>query len=208
APRSATLPASPWGGRKLRSGGSRPRAELSARPGRGTPHSPPMPGRSRPVARQSLFLLPSSRHHYAITQPVVAFCLKLQCQFGTAGFHDASVRENVDDIWLDVVQQALVVRHDQEGATRVAQLIHGLGDGFQRIDVEARVRLIEDREPGLEDRELQDLVALLFTARETFVDWTVHHRVVPAYRLELLFEKLQEVDRIELRFPPPPLPAY
>src|SRR6266702_4150820 len=55
-----------------------------------------------------------------------------------------------------------------------------------------------------ESRELQDLVALLFTARETFVDWTVHHRVVPAYRLELLFEKLQEVDRIELRFPPPP----
>ena len=94
------------------------------------------------------------------------------------------------------------MRHDQKGTIGATQLIHRLRDGLQRVDVEPGVRLIEDRQARLEDGELQDFIALLFAAREPLVHRAVHHRIVPADRLELLFEKLEEVDRIELRLSP------
>ena len=41
---------------------------------------------------------------------------------------------------------------------------------LQRVDVEARVGLVEDRERRLEHRHLEDLVALLLAAGEALVD--------------------------------------
>jgi len=117
---------------------------------------------------------------------------------------DPAGRQDVDHVGSDVVEQTLVVGDEQDAQARVEHRVDALGHDPQRVDVEPGVRLIEDRKPRLEDRELQDFVALLFATGEAFVHGTVHHRIVPADRLQLLFEKLQEVDRIELRFSPFP----
>src|SRR5207302_309459 len=64
------------------------------------------------------------------------------------------------------VQQPLIVCHNQEGALRAAELIHRLGDRSQRVDVQTGIGLVQNREPWLEDGELQDLVALFLTAEK------------------------------------------
>ena len=44
------------------------------------------------------------------------------------------------------------------------------GDDVQRVDVEARVGLVEHRQLGLLERELEDLHALLLAAGEALVE--------------------------------------
>src|SRR3546814_15579852 len=51
--------------------------------------------------------------------------------------------------------------YDDERALGRAQLVDALGDGLERLDVQARVGLVEDCQLGLQHRELEDLVALL-----------------------------------------------
>src|SRR5690606_1016905 len=87
--------------------------------------------------------------------------LDLERELAAAGAHDASVDEDVDVIGLDVLEQALVVRDDEERPLRPAQAVHAVGEQAQRIDVEARIRLVEDGEARFEHRHLQNLVALL-----------------------------------------------
>ena len=75
-------------------------------------------------------------------------------------------------VGLDVIEQALVVRDEQHAAIGRAHGIDAFGNDLERIDVEARVGLVEDAVLRLEHHHLQDLVALLLTAGETFVDRT------------------------------------
>jgi hypothetical protein len=49
---------------------------------------------------------------------------------------------------------------------RGAQRVHALGHDAQRVDVEARVGLVEDGQLRLEQRHLEDLVALLLAAEK------------------------------------------
>ena len=49
---------------------------------------------------------------------------------------------------------------------------------FERIDVETGIRLVQNREPRLQQHHLQNFVALLFTARKSFVHRTLEHCVV------------------------------
>ena len=48
--------------------------------------------------------------------------------------------------------------------------LDAVGDDAQRVDVEAGVGLVEDGDPRLEHRHLEDLDALLLAAREAVVD--------------------------------------
>lgn len=48
----------------------------------------------------------------ALEHPVVALLLQLQRQLLAAGFHDATVHEDVDEVGNDVVEQSLVMRDD------------------------------------------------------------------------------------------------
>src|SRR5690348_8513070 len=83
-----------------------------------------------------------------------------------------------------------------------AQGIHRLGDGLQVVDVESRIRLVEDGERRLEHGHLEDLVALLFATRESVVHRAIQEAVVPADLLELPFEHGEKVEGIELFLPP------
>ena len=48
--------------------------------------------------------------------------------------------------------------------------VHALADDSQRVNVQSGVGFVEDRDLGLEQFQLQDLVALLFAAGEPLVD--------------------------------------
>src|SRR3989454_8322032 len=102
------------------------------------------------------------------------------------------------DVGFDVREDPVRVLHEHRGVVGSPQLVHGLGDGFQRVDVESGIGLVEDRELGIEHRELQDLVALLLPTRETFVHGAGQVARVPADHFELLFEPIHELDRAEL----------
>src|SRR5918993_4484281 len=105
----------------------------------------------------------------------VAVGLELQGQFLAARLHDAARRHHVHGIRHDVVEQALVVGDDQEGAVGRAERIHALGHDAQGVDVEAGIGLVQDAEGRLEQRHLQDLHALLLAAGESDVERALEH---------------------------------
>src|SRR3546814_6608185 len=57
---------------------------------------------------------------------------------------DVCSSDLVDHVRLDVVEQALVVGDHQEGAVGRAQRVDAFGHRLQRIDVQARIGLVED----------------------------------------------------------------
>ncbi len=91
------------------------------------------------------------------------------------------------------------MRHDEHRAVRGAQRVHAGGDDAQRVDIQARVGLVQDREGGLENRHLEDLVSFLLAAREALVDRPLGQLLIEIHELRLLLDELQEVHRVQLR---------
>src|SRR4051812_21885079 len=105
-------------------------------------------------------------------QHVEALGLEPRRHLGAAAHGDATVEQHVDVVGREVVEDALVVR-DQEDPERRALGAHlgdATGDVTERVDVEAGVGLVEHGEVGLEHRHLEDLVLLAFAAREALVE--------------------------------------
>ena len=96
-------------------------------------------------------------------------------------------------IGLDIVEQALVVGDDDGRCLGSLQLVYSLGHDAQGIDVEARVGLVEDAEAGLQHGHLEDLVLLLLTAAEAFVDRAVGQLAVELHESTLLAHELEEL---------------
>ena len=84
------------------------------------------------------------------------------------------------------------------GALGRAHRVDAVRDELQRVDVEAGVGLVENRQRRLEQRHLEDLVALLLAAREPFVDRAAQHALVDVEQLRLLLDQLHELHRVEL----------
>src|SRR6478672_836016 len=102
---------------------------------------------------------------------VVALVLQALGQLSAALLGDAAVDEDVHEVGVDVAQDARVVRDEEHAETRLLlDAIDTLRDDLERVDVEARVGLVEDGDLRLEQLELHDLVTLLLTAREALVD--------------------------------------
>ena len=72
--------------------------------------------------------------------------LELVRERAIAAFDDAAVGEHVDLVRHDVIEQALVVRDHDERAVRRSHRVDAVGDHLERVDVEAGVGLVEDRE--------------------------------------------------------------
>ena len=84
-------------------------------------------------------------------------------------------------------------------ALLVVQLLDALGDRPQRVDVEARVGLVEDRHVGREHRHLQDLRALLLAAGEAVVEVARGERSVDVEQLDRVLQlgaELLHLDRL------------
>ena len=79
-----------------------------------------------------------------------------------------------------------------------AERIDALGDDLERVDVEARIGLVEHGKRRLEQAHLQDLVALLLAAGEALVHATVQEALVHAASGELFAHEVQELEGVEL----------
>ncbi len=91
------------------------------------------------------------------------------CELRAALGDDATVHEDVHEVRSDVVEDALVVRDHERAGLRPDELVHAVRHDLERIDVEARVGLVEHGDLRLQHRHLQDLDALLLTAGEPVV---------------------------------------
>src|SRR5690606_35483738 len=115
-----------------------------------------------------------------------------------AGLDDAAIGQHVDHVRLDVVEQALVEGDHQERAAVAAQRVDAIGHGLKRVDVQARVSLVQDRQLRLEYGQLEDLVALLLAAGKTFVHAAVQELVLQVQHGRLLAHQLEELHRVQL----------
>src|SRR5690606_20201502 len=125
---------------------------------------------------------------------VVALLLEALGELRATLLRDLAVDEDVDEVRLDVAQDARVVRDEQDARVGLAvDAVHALGDDAQRVDVEARVGLVEHGELRLEELHLEDLVALLLAAGEALVDRALGERVVHAQALHGALDVLDPV---------------
>ena len=127
---------------------------------------------------------------------VVALGFEPLRELGTAGVDDAPVDEDVHHVGLQVLEQALVVRDAQHAEVGPvgAHLLHALRHHLQRVDVETGVGLVEDGELGLEDRHLQDLVALLLAAGEALVEVAVEERRIHVEPVHPLHDRQPQLE--------------
>ena len=82
------------------------------------------------------------------------------------------------EVGLQFIEQSLVVRdnHDAKLRSLSAHFADALGHDAQRVDVEARVGLVENRQVGLEHCHLHNFVALFFATRKPLIEVTVDER--------------------------------
>src|ERR687897_1096887 len=133
-----------------------------------------------------------------LPHPVVAPVLELVGELPAARGHQPAVEHNVYPIRLNVPEDPLVVRDDDRAELRLAQLVDAPGDDLQRVDVEPRVGLVHDSEPGIEHEHLQDLVPLLLAAGEALVQIPLGELGVHLHDRHLLLEELVHLHRTKL----------
>src|SRR5216684_2191189 len=123
----------------------------------------------------------------------VAAGVELQRQLLAAGFHDAALGEDVHHVRHDVIEQALIVRDHHETALGRTQPVDAVGDHLEGVDVEPGIGLVEHAEARLDERHLQDLVALLLAAGEPDVDAPAQHVLLDAELARDLAHALDEI---------------
>ena len=103
---------------------------------------------------------------------------------------------------LSSFEQPAVVR-DREHAERVVGVVREILDPpravAQRVDVEAGVELVEDRDLRLEHGELQRLVALLLATRQVDVERAVQEPLLEADALGLGAQRSRAAPRCRVR---------
>src|SRR5262245_55992793 len=153
---------------------------------------------SRTTASMASAIRRGHRGGRLLLEPGVAPFLELEGELLAAGADDAALDEHVQEIGNDVVEQPLVVRDDDHGALGRAELVDAAGHDPQGVDVEPRVRLVEDRERRIEQRHLEDLVPLLLAARETLVHRPLDELLVDLDEPRLLLHEPEELHRVVL----------
>src|SRR6478609_11424402 len=82
-----------------------------------------------------------------LEEAVVALVLEALGELGPALLDDPALHHHVHEVGVDVAQDAGVVRDEQHAEVRLAlRAVDALGHDLQRVDVEARVGLVEHRE--------------------------------------------------------------
>src|SRR5215475_11975158 len=88
--------------------------------------------------------LPGRSHSRArALDPVVSLILQLDRHFLAAGFDYPASVEHVDEMRLDVIEQPLVVRDQDDRVIFVGQLVDAARDDPQRVDVQSVIGLVQ-----------------------------------------------------------------
>ena len=122
--------------------------------------------------------------------------LNLLGEFWTTRLDDTAFIEHMDKLRLDHLQQTVVVGDDDTGCLRRLEFVHTLCHDTHRIDIKARVGLVEDAQLRLEHCHLEDLITLLLTTAEALVHGTVSQLGVEFHDLALLALQLQKLSGI------------
>src|SRR4051794_1522173 len=146
------------------------------------------------IGRTSTFIATSRR---LVTVLGVAGSFEFERQRLVAGFHDAPLRKHVHHVRHDIIEQALVVRDDHEGAVGGAQSVNALGDYLEGIDVEPGIGLVEHAQPRLQQRHLQNFVALFLAAGKPDIDTAAEHVLVDPELARDLVHALHELGHQE-----------
>ena len=80
--------------------------------------------------------------------------------------------------------------------------VHARGHYLESVDVEPRIGLVEDGEGRLEHRHLENLIALLLAAGESFIDRAVDELFVELDELDFLAHELEKIYRVQIFFAP------
>ena len=137
-----------------------------------------------------------------LADPAVAALLEQLDQLGAALLDDPPVVHHVHEVGLHQVEDALVVGDDQDAHLGPGELVDALGHGAQRVDVEAGVGLVEDRELGPQHRQLEDLHPLLLAAREPVVQVAARELPRDVHQLHRRLGLLAEVLQLDLALAP------
>src|SRR5882672_6634020 len=97
-----------------------------------------------------------------------------------------------------VIEQALIMRHENDGVFRVVKLIDTTGDDSQGIDIQTGISFVENREPGFEHSHLQNLVALFLASGETLIDGTSHEACIHLNDFRTLPQQVLKLEWIQL----------
>src|SRR5690606_34878794 len=101
--------------------------------------------------------------------PIVTLFLELYGELLAAFFYDPAIRQNVNEIRLNVIKQALIMR-DQNNAVLIGtKFIYAFGNDAQRVDIKPRIRFVQNSELWFKHGHLQYLIAFFLTARKAFV---------------------------------------
>src|SRR5690349_7799952 len=134
----------------------------------------------------------------AFFKPNISLVLELARQLLAARFNDSSFGQHVHKIRDNVVQEPLVMGHQNNGSIGVSQRIDSRSHSSQRIDIKPGVGLIENRQLRFQNGHLKYFVALLFPARESFVHRSVHQRLLHLEHFHLFSDEAKKIDRIQL----------
>src|SRR5258705_3231878 len=129
----------------------------------------------------------------------IALGFELESELLAAGAHDAALRQHMHDIRHDMVEEPLIMGDDDHGALGRAQPVDAVRHHLEGVDVEAGIGLVEHAQLGLEQRHLENLVALLLAAGESDIDRPAQHLLVDVELLRRLAHPLEEVGRRQLR---------
>ena len=80
-----------------------------------------------------------------------------------------------------------------------AQRVDAVGDDLERVDIQAGVGLIEQRQRRLEHQHLQNLVALFLAAGKALVDAAAEEALIDVHELHLGAHQGEEVERVDIR---------
>src|ERR1051326_1976028 len=132
----------------------------------------------------------------------ISALLELQCQRFVAGLQYLAATQHVHAVGLDVLEETLVMRDQDDRAAGIAQAVDAGRDHAQRVDVEAAVGLVQDRQLRFQHRHLEDLVALFLAAGEAHVDRALQQVLADIQELELGTYGLEELARVQLGLAP------
>src|SRR5271169_2540955 len=126
--------------------------------------------RSGATGRLTETVMSSSRGR-RLGKALVAVLFEFVGQLRATRLDDPAADEHVHELRVDIPKDPGVVRDQQDAAMLgFGVAVDALADHPQRVDIQAGVGLVEDRDLRLQQTQLQDLVALLLTAGKAFVD--------------------------------------
>src|SRR5690348_5078515 len=92
-----------------------------------------------------------ARFEHFFLDPIVALCFQHVGQLGTARLYHSAIKQNMHMVWFDVSENSLIVCDYHDAHFGSYKLVYPLCYNLDRVYVQPRVSLVEDRNFWLND---------------------------------------------------------